>query len=333
MIQSKIKNLSENIRLQLFVVLVGILLLIAKFFAFILTNSNAILTDALESIINVVAGAFSLYSLVLSSRPRDENHPYGHGKIEFVAATLEGSLILVAGGAIILKSIFSLIDPVPLQKLDIGILLIAVSGVINYAVGVLTERRGKKSNSLVLTAGGKHLKTDAYSTAGILIGLLLIYITGQLWLDSIVAIMFGLMIGYTGYRILRSSIAGIMDEADYELLKRIVQVLNENRRENWIDIHNLRVIKYGSTLHIDCHLTVPWYLSVLESHDEVEAVARVIREKIDPSIELFVHTDPCIAPSCTVCTKGECQKRDSSFTERVEWDFEKVIADRKHGTY
>ncbi|GHA59741.1 cation diffusion facilitator family transporter [Pontibacter akesuensis] len=333
MIQNKIKNLNENIRLQLFVVLVGVLLLVGKFIAFILTNSNAILTDALESIINVVAGAFSLYSLVLSQTPRDENHPYGHGKIEFVAATLEGSLILVAGGAIILKSAFNLVNPVPLQQLDIGIALIAASGLINYAVGIMTEKRGVRTNSLVLTAGGRHLKTDAYSTAGILLGLVLIYFTGLVWLDSVVAILFGILIGYTGYRILRSSIAGIMDEADYDLLKRIVEVLNKNRRENWIDIHNLRVIKYGTTLHIDCHLTVPWYLTVLESHDEVEAVARVVREEIDPGIELFVHTDPCIAPSCTICTKGDCQRRNSTFMERVEWDFDKVIADRKHGTY
>lgn len=331
--RAKFNSLSENIRLQLFVVLVGVLLLVTKFTAFVLTNSNAILTDALESIINVVAGAFSLYSLFLSARPRDENHPYGHGKIEFVAATLEGSLILVAGGAIIFKSIANLINPVPLQQLDVGIILTAAAGLVNYAVGFVTERRGLQNNSLVLAAGGKHLKSDAYSTAGILIGLLLIYLTGMVWLDSVVAIIFGLIIGYTGYRILRSSIAGIMDEADYELLQRIVRVLNENRRENWIDIHNLRVIKYGSTLHIDCHLTVPWYLNVQEAHDEVEAVAEVVREQIDPSIELFIHTDPCIMPSCAICAKENCEVRRQPFQERVEWDFEKVIADRKHGTY
>ncbi|MBC5991680.1 cation diffusion facilitator family transporter [Pontibacter cellulosilyticus] len=327
------KNYRENIRLQISVLLVGGLLLIAKFVAFFLTNSNAILTDALESIINVVAGAFSLYSLVLSAQPKDLNHPYGHGKIEFVAATLEGSLIVVAGGAIIVKSVYNLFEPQILRQLDIGIILVAAGGIINYVVGAITERRGNRNNSLVLIAGGKHLKIDAYSTAGILIGLLLIYLTGMVWLDSIVAIIFGLMIGYTGYKILRSAIAGIMDEADYELLKRIVQVLNENRRENWIDIHNLRVIKYGATLHIDCHLTVPWYLNVQEAHDEVEAVGKLIQDKIDPSIELFIHTDPCIAPSCQICTKDDCEVRQHPFKEKIEWDFDKVIADRKHGLY
>ncbi|GAB3202074.1 cation diffusion facilitator family transporter [Pontibacter aydingkolensis] len=330
LVNNKNNNYSENIRLQVLVVLVGVLLLIAKFVAYFLTNSNAILTDALESIINVVAGAFSLYSLILTSQPKDLNHPYGHGKIEFVAATLEGSLIVVAGGAIIVKSVYNLFNPHVLSQLDIGIILTAGAGVINYVVGAMTERRGNRNRSLVLVAGGKHLKTDAYSTAGILIGLLLIYLTGLVWLDSVVAIIFGIMIGFTGYRILRSAIAGIMDEADYELLQRIVQVLNDNRHENWIDIHNLRVIKYGSTLHIDCHLTVPWYLNVLEAHDEVEAVGRLIRDKVDRGIELFIHTDPCIAPSCLICSKDNCQVRQHAFEEKVVWDFDKVISDRKH---
>lgn len=317
----------------MFVVVVGIVLLLLKFFAFGLTNSNAILTDALESIINVAAGAFSLYSLVVSSRPRDTNHPYGHGKIEFIAATLEGSLILVAGGAIIFKSTYNLLDPVPLEKLDIGILLTLAGGIVNFGVGYLIESRGKLANNMVLVAGGKHLKTDAYSTAGILLGLLMIYLTELVWLDSLVALMFGFIIGVTGYRIIRSSVAGIMDEADYDLLKRIVKVLNDNRRDNWIDIHNLRVIKYGSGLHIDCHLTVPWYLTVLEAHDEVDAVAALVREKIDSSIELFIHTDPCITPSCQICTKENCDNRQKHFHHRVEWEFDKVIADRKHGVY
>ncbi len=328
----KLKN-NENIRLQIIVVIVGVALLLAKFIAFIVTNSNAILTDALESIINVIAGAFSLYSLILSSQPKDLNHPYGHGKIEFVAATLEGSLILVAGGAIIAKSIYNLFHPNTLHQLDIGIALIAASGVINYIVGVVISKRGIKNNSLVLEAGGKHLKTDAYSTAGILIGLLLIYITGLIWLDSLVAVIFGIIIGFTGYKILRSAIAGIMDEADYVLLKKIVDVLNQNRRENWIDIHNLRVIKYGSTLHIDCHLTVPWYLNVQAAHDEVEAVGKLVRDKIDPDIELFIHTDPCVESSCFICEKHDCDVRQHPYQKRLVWDFDKVIADSKHSLY
>lgn len=327
-----IKGQSENVRLQVVVVLVGILLLLAKFFAYFATNSNAILTDALESIINVVAGFFSLYSLVLSALPRDDNHPYGHGKIEFIAASLEGSLIFIAGSIIIFKSVYNLFSPVELQSLDFGIMLTAIAGVINFAVGFVVDRKGRDANSLVLQAGGKHLKSDAYSTAGILVGLVLIYLTGLVWLDSLVAIIFGGIIIYTGYKILRASVPGIMDAADYDLLKRIVQVLNENRRDNWIDIHNLRVIKYGATLHIDCHMTVPWYLNVKEAHDEVVEVGRLVREKIDPSIELFIHTDPCVVQPCNQCEIGACKRRSGNLREQLEWDFEKVITDKKHGT-
>ncbi|MCC9167088.1 cation diffusion facilitator family transporter [Pontibacter harenae] len=323
----------ETKRLQLFIVLVGAMLLITKFIAFFVTNSNTILTDALESIINVVAGLFSLYSIIVSARPKDLNHPYGHGKIEFLAATFEGSLIIFAGGAIVLKSIYNLINPVPLQQLDLGMVLVAISGVINYGVGIVTEKRGRQNNSIVLVAGGKHLKSDAYSTAGIVVGLFLIYVTGLIWLDSVVAIIFGIVIATTGLRIVRSSLAGIMDEADYELLRRIVDVLNDNRRDNWIDIHNLRVIKYGSTLHIDCHLTVPWYLNVLEAHDEVVAVGKLIREKIDPSIEFFIHTDPCIAPSCSICSNANCDHRLHPFQQKIKWDFDKVITDQKHSLH
>ncbi|MFT2011063.1 cation diffusion facilitator family transporter [Pontibacter sp. 13R65] len=325
------KGLSESIRFQMLVVTVGGVLLVTKFVAFFLTNSNAILTDALESIINVVAGLFSLYSLVISARPKDENHPYGHGKIEFIASSVEGSLIMVAGGFIIAKSVVNLFQPVALQQLDYGMLLITGSGIVNYATGYLAEQKGRNSNSVVLVAGGRHLKTDAYSTAGILVGLLLIYLTKQMWLDSVVAILFGGFICYTGLKITRSSVAGIMDEADYELLKRIVEVLNANRRNNWIDIHNLRVIKYGAKLHIDCHLTVPWYLTVLEAHDEVDALSKLVRENIDPGIELFIHTDPCVELSCTVCEKHNCTSRRVDFRQRVEWEFDKVIADKKHG--
>lgn len=325
------KKLRENIRLQLLVVLVGVLLLITKFIAYFYTNSNAILTDALESIINVVAGIVSLYSLVVSARPKDLNHPYGHGKIEFVAATLEGTLILMAGGIIILKSFYNLFHPIELHQLDFGIILIAATGIINFAIGYKIVRKGQENNSMILVAGGKHLTSDAYSTLGILIGLVLVYLTNWIWLDSLVAILFGAIISMTGYRILRTSLAGIMDEADYELLKKIVDVLNDNRRDNWIDIHNLRVIKYGATLHIDCHLTVPWYLTVLEAHDEVEAVGKLIKMKIDPSIEMFIHTDPCIFPSCSVCDKPDCEHRQQAFKRKIKWEFDKVIADKKHG--
>ncbi|HJS53738.1 MAG TPA: cation diffusion facilitator family transporter [Chitinophagaceae bacterium] len=309
---------------------ISVVLLVAKFFAYYLTHSVSILTDALESIVNVAAGFIGLYSLFVAAKPRDIDHPYGHGKAEFLSAAIEGTLITSAGVIIIYKAIRSFITPVELQKLDYGIYLIAAAAAINFAVGLITESKGKKSNSLALIASGKHLKSDSYSTLGIIAGLILIYFTGLRWVDPAVAIIFGIIIIYTGYRILRKSIAGIMDEADVELLKKIVDLLDKNRRENWIDLHKLRVIKYGSVLHIDCHLTVPWYLTVQEAHTEVDALSSLVRREFGESVELFVHVDGCLPFSCKVCNKQNCNERKHNFEMKIDWTLENVLQDQKH---
>ena len=174
-------------------------------------------------------------------------------------------------------------------------------------------------------ASGKHLQTDTWSTIGIIAGLLLLYFTGFKWIDSAVAIAFGLYIIFTAYRIIRTSIAGIMDEADVKLLGRMVQVLNANRPENWVDMHNLRVIKYGSVLHVDCHLTVPWYLNVNEAHKEIDALADLIRKEFGESFELFVHSDGCLPFQCHICSKQDCAVRQHNFEKKDHLDIRKYF--------
>jgi cation diffusion facilitator family transporter len=207
---------------------------------------------------------------------------------------------------------------------------VGITAIINFVVGYITVRKGRKNNSLALIASGKHLQSDTWSTLGLIIGLILILITGKVWIDGVVAIIFACIILYTGYHILRSSVAGIMDEADKELLKKMLDLLNAHRRENWIDLHNFRIIKYGSTLHIDCHLTIPWYLNVIEAHTEVEELGSLIRKEFGDAIELFVHTDPCLDFSCPICTKEGCTMRKNPFEKRVEWTLTDILADRKH---
>jgi len=325
-----LKTQTQNLRIQKWVAVISVLLLIVKFIAYYLTHSVSILTDALESIVNVAAGFIGLYSLYVAAIPRDKNHPYGHGKAEFLSAAIEGTLILSAGTIIIYKAIRSFISPVELQRIDYGIYLVAAAAIINYVVGFITERKGVTSNSLALIASGKHLKTDSYSTFGIIVGLVLIYYTEVKWIDPAVAIIFGAIIIYTGYKILRRSIAGIMDEADIELLKKIVDLLNKNKRENWIDLHNLRVIKYGTILHIDCHLTVPWYLNVHEAHDEVDALSSLVRREFGESVELFVHIDSCEEQPCKICNKQNCNVRKHNFERRINWTLENVLQNQKH---
>ncbi len=299
--------------------------------AWYLTNSVAILTDAMESIVNVIAALIGVYSLYVSAKPKDEDHPYGHGKVEFLSAAVEGTLIMVAGIIVIYKATISiLIQPHAIQKLDYGIILVAATALVNFVAGTICLNMGRKNNSLALIASGKHLRTDTWSTLGIITGLILLYFTKLLWLDSVVAIIFSLLIIYTGYKIIRTSIAGIMDEADIELLKKLVTLLNANRKENWIDLHNLRLIKYGGTLHVDCHLTVPWYLNVREAHNEVEALAAFVKNEFGEAVELFVHSDDCREFSCRICYKKDCLVRLHDFENRVEWTIENVLKDSKH---
>jgi cation diffusion facilitator family transporter len=320
----------QNIKIQKWVAILSVTLLAIKLVAYYLTHSVSVLTDALEGIVNVVAGFFGLYSLTLSAKPRDVDHPYGHGKIEFISAAVEGVMIVVAGALIIVESLRNLVTPTELQKLDLGIGLIAITAVANFVVGTICARTGKKNNSMALEASGKHLLSDTYTTAGILVGLALIYLTGILWLDSVIALAFSLFILYTGFKILRSSIAGIMDERDQRLLTQLIKTINSGRSNNWVDLHNLRIIKYGSVLHIDCHLTVPWYLNVHEAHTEIDKLGTIIRNQFGSSIEFFVHSDGCLPIGCPICIKQDCPVRYHTFQKRIEWTVENVESNEKH---
>ncbi len=306
------------------------MLFIIKVLAWYLTGSVAILTDALESTVNVVAGLIGVYSLYVSAKPKDHDHPYGHGKAEFISAAVEGTLITVAGLIIIYEAINNLIHPHNIKQLDFGILLVAFTAVINYIAGAICINTGKKNNSLALISSGKHLQTDTYSTVGIIAGLALIYFTKIWWVDSAVAMLFAFIIMFTGYKIVRTSIAGIMDEADETLITKLVATLNANRRENWTDLHNLRIIKYGGTLHLDCHLTVPWYLNVHEAHKEIDALSYLVKKEFGESLELFVHSDGCLDFSCAICTKQDCKVRLHPFEKKIEWTVENVSLNIKH---
>ena len=320
----------QNIRLQLWIVIIALVLFSIKILAWYLTRSVAILTDALESIVNVIAGFVGLYSLSIAYKPRDFNHPYGHGKAEFLSAAIEGTLIMLAGIFIIYEAIYHLFYPQQLQHLTKGIYLVAISAVINFIVGFLAIKKGRANRSEALEASGQHLQSDTYSTLAIIAGLLLIYFTGIQRMDSIVAIIMSLVIMFIGYRIARKSVAGIMDEADDKILMKLIDQLNHNRQQNWIDIHNLRVIKFGNILHIDCHMTVPWYFNVREAHAEVDVLRKLIEKQFGPAVEFFVHADDCIPDCCPICIKTDCAARQHPFSRKIEWTMNNVIPNKKH---
>lgn len=321
---------TENYNVQKRLAVITFALFAIKLLAWYLTGSVAILTDMLEYTINVISSLIGLYSLQISAIPRDLNHPYGHGKAEFISAAIEGLLMVLSAFVIVYQAIQSLRQHHVITELDRGIYLVALTAVINYAAGFYAVRKGKRSGSPALEATGRHMKSDTHATIGVVMGLALIFITHLSWIDSAVALLFAIIIVVSGYRILRSSIAGIMDEADMELLKKLVAKLQSHRRPNWIDLHNLRIVKYGVTLHLDCHMTVPWYMNIRAAHQEIDALTQLAKENFDDTIELQVHTDDCQEFSCRICSKTDCPVRQHNFEKRIDWTVQNISRNRKH---
>jgi len=307
--------------------------MLAKFIAYYITSSNAIFTDALESIVNVVASSFAFYSIYLSSMPRDENHPYGHGKVEFFSVFIEGGLIFIAGLFILAKAIYNIFYPSDLENILEGIGIIAFTGLVNYILGKLLIVKSEKLNSLTLMADGKHLLTDAYSTLGLLVGLLLLYITGIRFIDILLSIILGIFILYNGYKLLRKSIGGLMDESDAKIVEDVVNILQVNRKDSWIDVHNLRVQRYGAELHLDCHVTLPNYFDLNQVHEEVSEIDQLINQNVSLKTEFFIHADPCLPKCCHYCGVKNCPIRSEDKTIDLHWNKELLIKNRKHFEY
>ncbi|MEQ1734409.1 MAG: cation diffusion facilitator family transporter [Bacteroidia bacterium] len=324
------KNSFSTIRIQQIIVVSAVFLFVIKIAAYYYTNSVAVLTDALESIVNVVASIIGLYSIILSSKPRDEDHPYGHRKVEFISSAIEGVLIALAGFIIIYEAIINFLHPHALGNLDIGIVLVALSAVINYVLGWWCKINGKKNNSPVLMSTGAHLQSDTYSTIGLIVGIIIIKFTNYAWIDSGVAILFSFIIIFSGYKIIRKSLSGIMDEADAEVVDKIIAIVNNNRRANWIDIHNLRVIDYAGFYHVDCHLTIPYYLNIKQGHAIMDELTDVLKNEFENNIEFFIHIDGCIATQCSLCNVSNCSYRSQPFVTNFTWTQKIILSNAKH---
>lgn len=325
------KNINKNkLGFQKLIAVFGIILFVGKIIAWKITDSDAVFSDAMESIVNVISAFMGLYSLYLASKPKDEDHPYGHGKVEFVTSGIEGALIAIAGIMIIYEGINSLITGKVLNELDWGIAIIAATAIINYILGYISVKKGEKENSLVLVSSGKHLQSDTITTLGVVVSLIIVYFTKIFWIDSVVALIFGFYIIFVGYKIVRKSLRGIMDEQDPELLNNIIQLLEKNRKTEWIDIHNMKIQQFGSSLHIDAHITLPYYYSLREAHQEMENVIILLAKNTKRTVEFNFHMDDCKTISCPVCQIINCPVRELPFEKRIKWTPENVTSIEKH---
>ena len=320
----------EHKRIILISLITGIVLMIAKFCAYFITSSNFVLTDALESIVNVLASSFAFFSIYFASLPRDENHPYGHGKVEYFSVFIEGTLIGIAGISIVVKSIYGIIYPHYIHDLVVGAIIIGLTGAVNGGLGYYMINKGKMLRSLTVEADGRHLLADMVTSSGLVVGLLLIYFTKIAVLDSVLSILVGLYILHSGYKLVRRSVSGLMDETDFEIVNDIIRVLNAKRKDEWIDIHNLRAQKYGNELHIDCHMTLPNYFDLNQVHEEIKLVDKLINEDVSIKTELFIHTDPCLPYCCHYCNMPNCPIRSEAKSIEIPWTMENLVRNKKH---
>ena len=317
-------------RLGLLSLVVSIGLVTVKFYAYHLTLSQAVLTDALESIINVFTSGFALYSLHLADRPKDENHPYGHGKVEYLSIGFEGALIFIAGAFILYSATLGLLHPHPVAQPDWGVLLLASTAVVNLGVGLLLVRTGKQLKSIALVGDGQHLYIDALTSIVSSGALLLVAATGIVRFDSGAALLLGGFILVNGGKMLRRSISGLMDETDTAVVAEVIDELQTQRRAPWIDVHNLRVQRYGANLHIDCHMQMPYYFTLEQVHTQLHDIEELIRARFAVEVEMFVHADPCTFAACSLCLMPTCPVRRHALQHEVRWNVQNAIKDERH---
>ena len=309
---------------------VGLSLMGIKFYAYRVTGSSAILSDALESIINVVASGFALWSIYLASQPPDMSHPYGHGKIEYFSAGFEGALIMLAAGGIFYTGIPRLLHPRDLPNLEQGLFLILSTSLVNLLLGIVLIRVGKRTRSLTLTADGKHVLTDVYTSLGVLLGLLLALFTGWNWLDGGVACAVAVNIIISGGKLVRESFAGLMNESDPTLLEEISGILGDHRKDHWIDIHKLRAWRSGNRVHLDFHLILPRELRLDESHHEVKELENIFQTRFEGMADVLIHVDPCTNGDCPICGHNPCILREQPTNHQRLWHRDQVTAEKDH---
>ncbi len=262
-----------------------------KGLAWVMTGSVGLLSDALESGVNLVAAVTAYFSLLYAARPVDETHTYGHEKIEYFSSGLEGMLIGVAAIGIIYAGVLRILNPIPLESLSIGLLVSGVATVINLVVARILLRVGRRHRSIVLEADGQHLMSDVFTSCAVLLGIGLVSLTGKLWLDSVAAMLMGLHILSIAFHLVRRSFNGLMDHALPESEQAQLRAAIASALPEGTTFHALRTRLAGMRRFGDCHLLVPGAWTVQQAHDVAERVESHVKEAM-PDLEMTLHIEP-----------------------------------------
>lgn len=315
----------DKIRIAQINIAVSFVVLALKFAGYYVSGSTAIFGDAVETLINVLTAFTALGVLHFVAMPADENHPYGHGKLEFFSAAFEGGLVFFAGVSILIESIQAFKSNQHVVEIELGMIFIFIASLVNLFMSLALRRVGEKRKSVTLVASATHLMSDVYTTAGVLVGLLLVKATNLMWIDSVVSAFVALHLLVESYKIVRRSVSGLTDEMDYASLKELAVAIQKNIKPGIINIHNLRSIRAGNFHHIDAHLIVPEFWDVSKAHKVTHDFEKKVVNDYPYDGEFAFHLDPCGRKYCRACDVSDCPVRQSPFQQRFNFDSDHMI--------
>lgn len=271
---------------------VGFLMLAGKWYAYLRTGSAAILSDAAESVVHIIAVAFAAYSVWLSFKPADESHPYGHDRITFFSAGVEGSMIIFAALVILYEAVTKWLSGLVLENLGEGTLFVAAAAGINGILGAYLVWQGKRYRSLILVANGKHVLTDVWTSVGVIVGLLLVLWTGWLPFDPILAILVALNILWSGGKLVRQSIGGLMDEGNPQMEQRVREILERETRNRGLTFHEVRCRYTGAAFWVELHLLFPVGTTIENAHWMATEIEEAVKSSFDQPVNIITHLEP-----------------------------------------
>jgi len=302
---------SQNTRIRIAVlsIVVGCLVLGLKYLAYSVSQSAALKSDAIENVVNVVAAVFALGAIIFADKPADREHPYGHGKIEHFSAAFEGGMISLAAVLIGYEAIRAVILKVPLENLSLGLAINFGAGIVNGLLGLYLIHQGKRQRSHAIEADGHHVFSDFYVTIGLGAGLLLVRFTGLTWLDPLMAMGVCALLAYTGFKLVRTSSAALLDAEDPDMVQHLVRAMNKVRPTDIIAIHELRTLRSGRYIHVDIHMVIPEYYGIGQGHELADHFGKAVLAEAAVEGELHTHVDPCQKAFCSQCEVGGCGVR------------------------
>lgn len=316
-----------RIRIALLSIVAGIVILGIKYLSYVISGSVALKSDAIESVVNVVAAIFALGAVIFAGKPPDKEHPYGHGKIEYFSAAFEGGLISLAAAFILLEAAKGLIYGVELKDLGRGLLVNLLAGALNGLLGWFLLTQGRKTRSKALEADGHHILSDFWTTIGIAVGLLAVKLTGLKWFDPVMAMIVGLLLARTGFRLVKESSQALLDMEDPAVLEKTLFAMNAVRTWDIIALHELRTFRSGRYTHVDVHIVVPEFYPVRQAHDLCESFGKKALQEGNIEGEVHTHVDPCGRLYCDRCPMDGCAIRQAPKSADAVFTLEEAIAD------